>query len=267
MTGTILITGGHGFIGRIIRSKLKGTVLCPTIEELDLTDHTAVQHWFSQHSIDTVIHCALTGREDLFSTDPKYTTDSLWMFRNLWRCRNQFRQLINMGTAYELDLEQDNSLVSEDAVLDHLPMTSYGLAKNLIARIIRETDNFYNLKLFGVFHENESPQRFFKKLLTNQQIVITKDHYMDYIYLEDIVPVIEAIVNNRCVYREINMVYPEKYLLSELAQQFAVVQGLDPSVVKISARSQANLTGQAQRLSDLNLVLTGLTEGFRRYQQ
>lgn len=262
----ILITGGQGFVGSIIKRQLDGCILTPTIDQLDLQNSDSVRDFFNSHSIDTVIHCALTGREDLFSTDPKYTTDSLWMFRNLYRHRHQFGQLINLGTAYEFDLQQNNWLVSEDDMLDHLPQTSYGLAKNLISRVIKDTDNFYNLKLFGVFHQEEQPQRFFKKLFTEGRITVNQDCYMDYIYLEDLVPMIKTIISGTAVHREINMVYAEKLRLSEMALEFAEIHNIPRQNIKINALGTNNLTGRSDRLAHYGFDLQGLTKGFHRYK-
>jgi nucleoside-diphosphate-sugar epimerase len=189
------------------------------------------------------------------------------MFRNLWRNRDKFTKLINLGTAYELDLDQNNWMVTEDSFLDHLPRTSYGYAKNIISRIIRDTDNFYNLRLFGVFHEGEAVHRFFKKLLTQGgEIVIDNDVYFDYFYLGDLVPVVNAIaVNTALPWRDINMVYPHKYTMSEMARICCRLHNLSANRITVKATGENNLTGTSNRLSALDLNLTGLSAGFKLY--
>ena len=191
----ILITGGNGFIAKFLSTNLNYQIVSPPRAELDLLNLEQVTDWFNNNEVDVVIHCALTGREVLFSTEPTYLSDGLLMFRNLWLQKEKFKRLINLGTAYELDLTQDHNLVTEHDFLNYLPTTSYGYAKNLTARIIQDTANFYNLKLFGVFHETESHQRFLQRVKHDAEVVIKNDIYLDYIYLPDILPMIETIVN------------------------------------------------------------------------
>jgi GDP-L-fucose synthase len=262
----ILITGGHGTVGSFLAKQLSYDILNPSKEELDLFNAQQVSDYLDQHKVDIVIHCALTGRNDLFSIDPRFTTDSLWMFRNLWNNKHKFKKLINLGTAYEYDLKKNNWLVTEHSILDHLPSTSYGYAKNIIARTIRETHNFFNLRLFGVFHENESDQRFFKKLLINESIDINNDVYFDYIYLEDIVPMINTIIDDVQLHRDINMVYHTKYKMSELATLFCQVHGIDPEGIKIIGCNGLNLTGDSHQLDQYKFDYVGLEAGFRSYK-
>jgi len=264
----ILVTGSKGFIGNYISSQLKDahTVLTPSSQELDLTNLTQVSTWFEHNQIDAVIHCALTGREVLSSTDPKYLSDGLLMFRNLWLHRDHYSCFINLGTAYEFDLNKDNSNVKEYQFIDHLPTTSYGYAKNLIARILRDTPKFYNLRLFGVFHETESPARFFKRVVLQDQVVIHNDQFLDYIYLPDIMPMINTILIGNAHDRDINMVYPNKYLLSDLAYFLCDHLNIDRNKIKISGRNGNNLTGDSAILSNYNLSMIGIEQGLRNYK-
>lgn len=262
----ILITGGQGTVGSFLTNKLPYEILNPGKEELDLFDTNKVSEYLDYHKVDIVIHCALTGRNDLFSTNQQYTADSLWMFRNLWNNKHKYKKLINLGTAYEYDLKKNNWLVTENQILEHLPDTSYGYAKNLIARVIRETNNFFNLRLFGVFHEQEADTRFFKKLLLNNSININNDVYFDYIYLGDIVPMIETIIKDEQLHRDINMVYHTKYKMSELAILFCQVQGIDPAGIKIIGCNGLNLTGDSHQLDHYKFDLLGLENGFKLYK-
>lgn len=265
----ILVTGGNGFVGKHIVNYLTTQgyqVLAPSSQELDLRDILQVQNWFDRNTVDAVVHCALSGREVLSSTDPQYLTDGLLMFRNLWRCRSEFNKLINLGTAYELDLTKNNSLVNEDEFLNHLPLTSYGYSKNIIARIIRETENFFNLRLFGVFHETESHSRFFQRVKLQNQVTIFSDIYLDYIYLEDIFPVINSVLVGECQNKDINMVYETKYRLSEMAEILCDYLGISRERIVVNRIGNENLTGDSSKLSSLKLPCIGLHEGLRKYK-
>ena len=264
----ILITGARGFVGNFIANHLKEKhiLLTPTSQELNLTDLTQVNSWFENNKIDAIVHCALSGREVLSSTDPQYLSDGLLMFRNLWLHRDQYKQFINLGTAYEFDLSKNNFNVKEHEFIDHLPTTSYGYSKNVIARIIRDTHEFYNLRLFGVFHETESPLRFFKRVINQDQIIINNDQLLDYIYLPDIMPMIDTILDGNAQERDINMVYHNKYRLSELAYFLCEHLGISQSKIKVAADNGCHLTGDGTKLSSYNFPLVGIKNGLKNYK-
>lgn len=264
----VLVTGGSGFVGGFIARNLdkRFTVLTPSSKELDLKNLESVNEWFNNNTVDAVIHCALTGREELFSTNPEFLSDGLLMFRNLWLNRHRYEKFINLGTAYEFDLTVDNTLVREEDFVKHLPKTSYGYAKNLVARVIKDTENFYNLRLFGVFHETEKDQRFFKRVQLQDEIVINNDIQLDYIYLPDMLPMIECILDNYAQHRDINMVYPHKYHLSQLAYMLCDYLELNKKKIKIASRAGNNLTGRSFRLAHYGFSLVGLEKGLRNYK-
>ena len=63
LSETLSITGASGRLGREIH-KLFQNALTPTIEEMDITDSWAVERFFHENRVDTVIHCAaLTDAE------------------------------------------------------------------------------------------------------------------------------------------------------------------------------------------------------------
>lgn len=60
----ILLTGGHGFLGRHLQVALAHVgyqVWAPTRQQLDFRDRLAVQSYFKAHSFDACIHAAATG--------------------------------------------------------------------------------------------------------------------------------------------------------------------------------------------------------------
>jgi GDP-L-fucose synthase len=264
----ILVTGARGFVGNFISKHLaeKHTVLTPTREELDLLNLEQVETWFKNNEVDVIVHCALSGREVLSSTDPIYLSDGLLMFRNLWLQKRHYSRFVNLGTAYEFDLTQDNNNILEYDFVQHLPKTSYGYAKNLVARIIRDTPNFFNLKLFGVFHETEKSNRFFQRVKLQNEVVINNDIYLDYIYLPDIFPMLDRMVEGRSQHSDVNMVYHHKYRLSDMAKVLCNHLGLPVSKIKITNPTGNNLTGNSVALNSYNFNLIGLEQGLRNYK-
>lgn len=264
----ILVTGGNGFVGKFIVNhlSLRHTVLSPSSKELDLRDIIAVSQWFHHNEIDVVIHCALTGREELSSYNTEYLSDGLLMFRNLWLQRDKFYRLINLGTAYEFDLSKNNELVVGDDITDHLPTTSYGYAKNIAARIIRDTRDFYNLRIFGMFHETESSSRFLQRVKTQDVVIIHNDQFIDYMYLPDILPVIDHIVEGPIQHRDINMVYNDKYRLSDIAYMLCDILNLDKNKIKVIGNNGKNLTGNGHIYSMYVSDPIGIKKGLENYR-
>lgn len=264
----ILITGANGFIGGHLRDHLQQQhqVLAPARSLLDLTNSNNVEKFFAQTEVDVVIHCALIGRNNLNGIDDQITIGNLNMFANLYRNRSKFGRLINMGTGNEFDTVFDNTNVSEDTLFGRMPVASYGYAKNLIARTVMTTPNMVNMRLFGVFGNNEGPTRFFKRLkAATQPFHIFQDHVFDFIWVKDLFPIIDMLVSTNYTHQSINCVYPEKYRLSEMSRMFADIHGIDTDLIMVDSVSDINFSGNPTRLAACNLPLEGLLKGFRSY--
>jgi GDP-L-fucose synthase len=267
----LLITGGNGFIGSFLRNYYTNqyTIYAPGHSVLDLTNAQSVNKFFEQHHVDYVIHCALAGRDRINAVDPALAAANLEMFNNLWRCRHHFKKLINMGTGNEFDTSTNIDCAAEGTQYDHLPMASYGYAKNLIARIVDSTPSFFNLRLFGVFHHTESDKRFFKRLANatdENPFRIFQDHKFDFVNLEDLTPVIDAILENRVNDHEFNIVYPEKRLLSEYARMFAEIHNIPQSRIIVEHTGANNFTGNGELFASYEFDLKGLEPAFRQYR-
>jgi nucleoside-diphosphate-sugar epimerase len=268
----ILITGGNGFIGGYLRNYFgkEHVVYAPGHSVLDLTNAQTVNKFFDEYKIDVVIHCALAGRDKINAIDPQLAIQNLEMFNNLWRNRHKFSCLINCGTGNEFDTSTNIDNAPENILYNHLPMASYGYAKNVIARIVNSTPEFVNLRLFGVFHGTENQNRFFKRLInaTDQSpFRIFQDHQFDFVNLEDVAIVMNAVLNKQVNDHDINIVYREKRLLSEHALLFAAIHGIPQSRIIVEHRGSNNFTGDSALFDSYNFELKGLEAGFRSYRQ
>lgn len=264
----VLVTGAKGFIGKYISNYFSNdyNILQPCKQELDLLNLSQVTTYFENNQIDIVIHCALIGREEVYTFNPKLLSDNFIMFHNLWLNKDKFNSLINMGTCMEYDQDKNNFNVEEHETVNVLPKKSYALCKNLIGRIINNTENFFNLRLFYVFHETEIEKRFLKKVIHLDEVIIHNDQYADYIYLEDIMPIIKTIISNQCSDKVINMVYPEKYRLSEIAYMLCDVLNINKTKIKILGSNGINMIGNSQKLLNYKFELVGLKKGLEKYK-
>jgi len=145
----ILITGANGYIGKALHNALrdKHFVTPITRKELELTNAVAMGKFFeSRHHFDVVLHCAVAGGSRLQKDDWNVMDKNLTMYYNLLQFCKHYTRLIHFGSGAET----------------YMPSEPYGHSKKVIAKSILNQANFYSLKIFGVFDENELDTRFIK---------------------------------------------------------------------------------------------------------
>jgi nucleoside-diphosphate-sugar epimerase len=211
----ILITGANGYIGKSLRNALrdKHFVTAITRKELELTDAVAVKEFFSKSPFfDIVIHCAVAGGSRLTKDDWNVMDKNLSMYYTLLANRKRFGRFIHFGSGAET----------------YMPSEPYGYSKKVIAKSILNQDNFYNLKIFGVFDENELDTRFIKanikRYINKELIQIHEAKFMDFFYMQDLVKVVEYYINEEnppkefdCVYSHgFHSLYGLSYLINKL---------------------------------------------------
>lgn len=268
-----MITGSRGFIGSYLTQYLKEAghrVFECNRDTLNLLDRAAVSKFFEQNYFDVVIHTALVGRENLYELketlhDP-LIKENLAMWDNLVVNRHRFKRLINFGSGNEMDTDLDITLAEEKIIFDREPKYTYGWVKNFISRDLVQYENFHTLRLFGVFHYTENSKRFFKKIYkhSRQDFHIFQDRFFDFINLEDVAPMVDIIVNGQCKHNDINVVYKDKYKLSEMAAQFNDITASQTNIIVDNANGP-NYTGDYERFYSYNTPKFGLHLGFLRY--
>ena len=161
----ILITGANGYIGKSLYSALQDKYEVTTItrNECNLNDILAVNNYFQDKYFDVIIHCAVKGGSRLQQDDWSVLDTNLQMYYNLYSNKNKFGKLIHFGSGAEIC---DNT-------------NPYGFSKEVIRKSILNNNNFYNLRIFGVFDENELDTRFIKgnikRYLNNEPMIVYQD--------------------------------------------------------------------------------------------
>ena len=201
----VLITGKNGYIAKSLISKLKGyDIVAVGRDDFDLTDREATNEWFKGKYFNTVIHTAIVGGSRLKKDDEKVFFQNLSMFYNLLANESRFNQLISFGSGAELNY----------------PTDPYGLSKNIINRIIQSENKLNNIRIFGVFDENELDTRFIKsnikRYINKEPLQIHQNKLMDFFYMDDLVSIVDYIINNRQI-KTINCSYPQPYTLYDIA--------------------------------------------------
>jgi GDP-L-fucose synthase len=267
MASKILILGSTGLVGGFLAAQLSQeyNVVCPTRAELDLLDTHSVLDYFNKNPVDVVINCAANTNSAMTPFDSDAIKTNIGIFTNLYAVRDFYNRLLNFGSGAEFDRSRNITNVREEELFLSLPHDHYGMSKNAIARIVFDTDNCYNLRLFGVFGPQEPDHRLLKKIAAGHTVTLI-DKFFDYIYINDILPVVKYYIDQDCPkFKDINLVYPTKTRLSYFVQQFCSYHKLPGNNVVISTEPGLNYTGSAVRIETLDLPMQGLEKGIQEY--
>jgi GDP-L-fucose synthase len=245
----ILITGGNGYIAKSLYNSLKNkyNVTCVTRQDFDLTDSFKTLKYFSNKYFDIIIHCAVSGGSRLRSDSWNDMDNNLKMYYNLLNCKDKFKKLIHFGSGAETNT----------------PELPYGLSKRVIAKSILEQDNFYNIKIFGVFDENELDTRLIKgnikRYINKESIVIHQDKFMDFFYMKDLISLVDYYINNDDMPKQIDCSYDKLYKLSDVAN---IINSLDnyKVIVKIE---QERMDLPYYGMANILLEFIGLEQGIK----
>ena len=266
----ILITGAGGFLGQYIARNLEQTheVIALTRQQLDLSNPISVHEHFVSNHYDVVVNCAAAGRNTPTVEDWSIQSNNVSSVLNLMTYRNSFGKLVNIGSGAEFDISKPIDLASEDDIFDHDPSQSYGRSKNIIARYLSEQPNCFTLRLFGCFDNSEDDRRLFKKLhstlLSRDQFNLV-DREFDMISAADFVTILQAVISNQIVHKNINCVYAKKYRLSDILKLYCSTHNLDPNLINITGEG-LNYTGNGDILSKYHrLSLIGLEQSISQY--
>lgn len=200
----ILVTGANGFIGRNLAECLadKFEILSPSREELNLLDEDAVYKYIADKKIDIVVHCAMVGGTRDTLDRPNVCYENCRMFFNIVRNADKVKKIIHFGSGAEYDFRFYQPKMSEDYFDKHVPIDDYGFAKYVCSKyILAANKNIIGVRPFSVFGKYEKYHiRFISRSILNNifglPIVINQNIFFDYIYINDLVKIIEYLINN-----------------------------------------------------------------------
>lgn len=266
----VLVTGSSGFIGSFISTNLSGyEVVAPSSKELNLVDGEAVSDYFSINKFDVIIHCATVGRETPRSIDSKILSDNIAMFANLARCRNTFKKMINFSSGADFSVESSLENISESELEKYLPIQSYGLSKNITARMAKSLDCCYNLRLFSTIDKSESENRLMKRFLSsikeNKQFILKDDRYVDFFSLDDVSKVVDFYLNNEPKNRDMNLVYLKKHKVSDLLKMYCTIHDISHDTYFVENQSPINYLGDGKLLHEERIDLDGIMKTLENY--
>lgn len=256
-----LILGASGFIGKNIK-EFWGKyyeVDAPTHHELDVLVEDEVRRCLENNSYDAVINAL-----DNNSTNEKYFENRLRMFCNLHKYKDLYKKMIWYGSGAEYG--RDNPIVNtkEEDVDNVIPSDTYGFCLQHMNEMTRQSNNIYNLRLFGIYGKYELwGTRFISnaicKVLCGYPITIRQDRKMSFLYIDDLCKMTKWITDNNPKYHDYNAVPPKTYYLSEIAEIIKNVMGSDVPIYVAKNGLYSEYTGSGERIrSEMDLEYTSM---------
>lgn len=272
---TILLTGGSGFIGRnILESYLNDKYLieAPSSKELDVADEISVAQYFASHHPDIVIHAAVkpghrnaTNLNNLFFTNTR-------MFFNLERYSEQYEKMLVIGSGAIYDNRNYRPKINEEDWKNNMPIDEHGFCKYVCEKVIEHSRNIYDLRVFGIFGKYEDYAiRFISnaicKALFDLPITIKQNRKFDYLYINDLMPILDWFISGTPSHRAYNVTPDQSVSLSDLALMIRFISGKLDLPIQIAQKGFGlEYSGNNQRLRNeyVDLKFTSIEESVKQ---
>jgi len=219
----IFISGSGGFIGKNLKSFLKDkyNLITPRSSELNLINSNSVKEFFKTNNIDFIIHCGSTGGargiEDIDTT----IEDNLAMVENILKYKKSDTRVILFGSGAMYDKSRNLHKVEESSIGQIEPQDLYGKSKMMIAQKIKNRNDVLCLNIFACYGYGEKENRFpsyaINQVLNNKTIEINQNVVFDYLFVEDMVKIIEHFIKNKPKDNIINITPTESISLTDIA--------------------------------------------------
>lgn len=252
----ILITGSGGFIGKNLTEQLKNKyrILSPSSKELNLFDKRSVHVFFEKNKIDTIIHAALYVGPDKKQFSQDMLRKNLVMFFNLIDNKKKYKKMIFFGSGAEYNKSKPIIDVSEKDFGKSIPEDDYGTLKYTISRYIENAENIVDLRLFGVYGKHEDYRRRFIsyaicKSIFNLPIEIKQNVYFDYLYIDDLIRIVDYFICNKVDQKFYNVGRGKKIDLLTLAKLIREITNIKNEITVIKKGLANEYTCNNRKLS------------------
>lgn len=223
----IFITGSNGFVGRHLKEYLQKKYInydlfTPSSKELDLADEHAVDNYILSNKIDIIIHLANRGGGRDVADMKNITEYNLRIFFNIAKHAKNVKKIISFGSGAEYGKHKSIVDAKEEDYIKEQPHDEYGFYKSITSKFIEKSKNIVQLRIFGAYGEYENYRFKFisnaiVKNLLKLPIVINKNVYFDYIYIDDLVKMIDWFIHNESKEKIYNVTTGKKIDLNSLA--------------------------------------------------
>lgn len=222
----IFITGASGFVGSHLKEFLQKkysvyNLFTPSSKELDLADENQVDSYIVSNKIDMIIHLANRGGGRDVADMKNITEYNLRIFFNIAKHEKNVKKIISFGSGAEYAKHKPIIDAKEEDYLQAMPLDEYGFYKSITSKYIEKSEKIVQLRIFGAYGEYENYRFKFisnaiVKNLLKLPIVINKNVYFDYIYIDDLVKMIDWFIHNEPKEKIYNVITGEKIDLISL---------------------------------------------------
>lgn len=252
----ILLTGASGFIGRNIKESYLSEVyelFAPSSSELDLKDEKSVKEYFRNKEFDTVIHCACKPGHRNAPDRNALCETNVRMFENLVQCKDSYDKFLNFGSGAIYNISNDIISASEQDCAKSFCTDEHGKCKEIVYSKIKELTDFIDLRLFGIFGRYEDYAiRFISnaicKTLFDLPVTLRQNRRFSYLYIDDLMPVLEYFIENDMQYDSYNIVPDETNELLSLGKKIIELSGKELDFLIAKDGYSSEYTGDNTRL-------------------
>lgn len=269
----ILLTGGNGFIGRNIREKLsrKYTIFSPSSQELDLLNRQAIAKYLEQNKISDIIHSAVYNQKRRDKNPDADFSANMKMFFHLAEHSNDLDKIICFGSGAEFDKSFPIHQATEQDFGRSVPLLNdYGLSKYLMNLHVRQSENIYNLRLFGVYGPYEDWKTCFIsnlccKAIYGLPLTVRQECVFDFLYVDDLMQPICDLLESSPSYHDYNLCTGKPVFLTEIAETVRAISGKDLEIQILNPGENLEYTGCPERFQkEYGLTVTGLKQGIEK---
>ncbi len=269
----ILLTGGSGFIGKnILESFLaeKYEIISPKSSELNLIDTECVDNFFKGKEFDVVLHAGTKPGHRNAKDPVNLFYSNVRMFHNLERHKDKYGKFINFGSGAVYDISKNITDAKEEDICKNMGKDDHSFCKYVVCKQIANLDNFVDLNIFGIFGKYEDWQiRFISnaicKTLFDLPITLRQNRKFSYLYIEDLMPILEFFIENNVKYKSYNIVPDEKIELLEIAKIICEISNKDAEIILAQEGFGLDYTGDNTRLiKEFNFDFTPMKESIKK---
>jgi len=136
-----------------------------------------------------------------------------------------------------------------------VPADEHGFSKYIIAKYIEQASNIVELRVFGIFGKYEDYAiRFISsaicKSLFDLPITIKQNRRFDYLYIDDLMPILDHFLHNEGKYKAYNVTPDASIDLYTLAEKVRLRSGKDLPIVLEEPGMGPEYSGDNTRLHD-----------------